>query len=91
MIYQGHIENGVVVFGEPVPFPNGTEVHIEAVLPPVAGFWEASSLAELAQRQGVSLPTSAEERLGGWPEDELEDGFEDVVASWRQRELEQVP
>jgi hypothetical protein len=28
--------------------------------------------------------------LGGWPEDELDDGFEDEVASWRKRELEQT-
>jgi len=49
-----------------------------------------SSLEELARRQGVSLPQPSEEMLGGWPEDELDDGFEDEVASWRKRELEQT-
>lgn len=90
MIYQGHIENGVVVFGEPVPLPNGTAVRVEAVAPSGGDFWESCSLDELARRQGLSLPKPAEEMLGGWPQDELDDGFENVVASWRERELEQV-
>jgi len=44
----------------------------------------------LARRQGVSVLESPEEMLGGWPDDELDDGFENVVASWRERELERV-
>jgi len=32
MSYQGHIENGVVVFDEPVPLPEGTAVSIEPVV-----------------------------------------------------------
>jgi hypothetical protein len=90
MIYRGHIENGVVVFAEPVPLAAGTEVRVEAVAPPGADFWESCSLEQLTRRQRVSARESPEEMLGGWPDDELDDGFENVVASWRKRELEQV-
>jgi len=41
--------------------------------------------------KGVSVSAAIGEMLGGWPEDELDDGFENVVASWRERELEQAP
>jgi hypothetical protein len=91
MVFQGHIENGVVVFIEPVPLANGTAVRVEAIAPPGMDFWESCSLNELARRQGVAVPRSTKEMLGGWPEDELEDGFEDVVGSWRTSELESPP
>jgi hypothetical protein len=86
VVYQGHIENGVVVFTDPVPLADGTPVRVEAVIPPAASFWESCSLDELTRRQGVMPPPS--ETLIGWPLDELDDGFETVVTSWRQRELE---
>ncbi|MBI3468660.1 MAG: hypothetical protein HY000_37130 [Planctomycetes bacterium] len=53
-------------------------------------FWESCSLDELARRQGLSASLPTEQMLGGWPDDELEDGFEAAVASWRQRELERT-
>jgi hypothetical protein len=87
MIYQGRIENGVVVFGEPVPLANGTPVRVEPMGPAPVGFWESCSLDEQARRQGVTLPEATEEQLDGWPDDELDDGFEAAVASWREREL----
>ena len=31
MSFQGHIENGVVVFDEPVSLPEGTTVRIEVI------------------------------------------------------------
>ena len=31
MVYQGHVENGVVVFDEPADLPDGTRVRIEPV------------------------------------------------------------
>jgi hypothetical protein len=91
VVYQGHMENGVVVFREPVPLANGTAVTVEPVATSIADFWESCSVDELARRQGVPVPTASDEMLGGWPEDELDDGFENVVASWRERELEQAP
>ncbi len=90
MVYQGHIENGVVIFNQPVPLPNGTAVRVEPVLPQPADFWESPSLEDLARGQGVAVPKSTEEMFGGWPEDEIDDGFEKAVALWRERELEQA-
>ncbi len=58
MVYQGHMENGVVVFGNPVPLPDGTAVQVQAIGPSPGGFWESCSLAELAERQGVAVPDS---------------------------------
>ena len=78
------------MFAEPIPLAAGTEVQVEAVAPPAGDFWESCSLEELARRQRVSALESLEDLLGGWPDDELDDGFENVVASWRERELEQV-
>ena len=37
MVLRGHIENGVVVFNEPVPLPNGTPVNVEPAKPEVEG------------------------------------------------------
>ncbi len=91
MVYQGHIENGVVVFREPVPLPNGTPVRVEPVRPATAEFWESCALDELTLRQGVGRPTSVEEMVGGWPDDEIDDGFEKAVAAWREHELAQTP
>ena len=31
MSFEGHIENGVVVFDQPVALPNGTPVRVEVV------------------------------------------------------------
>jgi hypothetical protein len=88
MSYQGHIQNGLVVFDEPVSLAEGTRVPVAPISPPATDFWQTYSLEELARRQGVVLP-EGEEYLGGWPEDELNDGFEDAVVHWRETELEQ--
>lgn len=54
MSFQGHIENGKVIFDEPVSLPEGTEVRVE----PVA----VSARKTLAERfknvigTGVDLP-----------------------------------
>jgi hypothetical protein len=90
MTYQGHIENGIVVFDEPISLPDGTEVRVE-VAPSTPGFWQSCSLEELACRQGVLPPKDEEELLGGWPAEERNDGFEDALTRWRQAELEQGP
>jgi len=88
MSYQGHIENGMVVFDEPAGLAEGTEVRVEPVRLATLGFWQSCSLDELASRQGVSVPHSLDDLEGGWPEDELDDGFENDVHRWRQQELE---
>jgi hypothetical protein len=49
-------------------------------------FWESYTLDELARRHGVPLPSSPNELLGGWPEDELDDDFEQAFREWRDRE-----
>jgi hypothetical protein len=90
MIYQGHIEKGVVVFNEPVSLPDGTAIRVEAVPTVLANFWQSLSLDDLAVEQGVLVPRSDAEYLGGWPVDELEDGFEDAVVKWREGELEEI-
>ncbi len=51
-------------------------------------FWERPTIDGLAEAQEVAPPTSLEELEGGWPEDELEDGFEQEVTRWRHDELE---
>ena len=33
MVYSGHVQNGVVVFDQPVTLPNGTEVKVQVVTP----------------------------------------------------------
>jgi len=96
MTYGGHIENGVVVFDQPVALPEGMEVRVEPVRPVERRetpwdeeFWQNRTLDEVAAEQGVNPVTDLDEGLGGWPKDELDDGFEQAVASWREAELEQ--
>jgi hypothetical protein len=90
MSYDGRIENGIVVTNQPLPLPNGTPVRVEPI-PPPADFWRPISLDELARLQGVSPPASVDELFGGWPADELNDDFEDALASWRAQESEKHP
>lgn len=89
MSLDGHIQNGVVVFNEPVSLPNGTPVRVEAIGSAPVDFWKGATLEELATQQGVVAPNADEDAGGGWPEDELADGFENEVVRWRRRELEQ--
>ena len=96
MTYEGHIQNGVVVFDQPVALPEGTGVRVEPLptaghreTPPYEEFWQDRTLDEVAAEQGVQPVTDLDEALGGWPTDELDDGFEQAVASWREAELEQ--
>ena len=85
MIYDGRVENGMVVTNQPLPLPDGTPVRVEPMTPP-ADFWRPVSLDELARMQGVSPPASIENLVGGWPADELDDGFEDALMVWRAQE-----
>jgi hypothetical protein len=86
MPYLGHIQNGVVVFDTPVPLPDGTGVRVERIDNAGDLFWKSLTLDQLAEQQNVSVPKSFDEFLGGWPEDEVEDGFEREVVQWRRQE-----
>ena len=65
MTYKGHIENGAVVFDEPVDLPEGARVRIDVCQTPLQSEQEyPSSLAEtLAPYTGkaVGLPEDAAE------------------------------
>jgi len=89
MIIQGHVHRGVVVLDEPVLLPEGTEVSVQPLRSIPDSFWHTATLDELACQQGVDRVHGDEDLLGGWPEDEVDDGFEQVVVRWRQGELEQ--
>lgn len=68
MIYNGHVENGKVVFDEPAALAEGTRVRIEVALEPPDSDdpSEGSTLAErLASIIGIAqgLPSDAAENL----------------------------
>jgi hypothetical protein len=46
-------------------------------------FWRGLSFEELARLQGVKPVERLETLLGGWPAEEVEDGFEAELAGWR--------
>jgi len=48
---------------------------------------ESPTFAELVAAQGVKPVESPDKMYGGWPEDELDDGFENAVRQWRDDEL----
>jgi hypothetical protein len=91
MSYQGHVEKGMVVLDQPMPFPDGTPVLVEPISIAPGNFWQSFSLDELAHQQGVSMRRSLDDLVGGWPADELNDEFEETLRQWRERELEQRP
>ncbi len=86
MRLQAHIQNGVVVFDVPVALPDGTAVRVEPITSAPIEFWAGASLDQLAERQGVAVAIADEDMVGGWPADELQDGFEDAVVRWRLQE-----
>jgi len=88
VVFQGHVENGMVVLQQPLPLPDGTPVLVEPAIK-AADFWQSNSLDELAKQQAIAAPCSVDDLLGGWPADEVNDNFEEAVLAWRERELEQ--
>lgn len=86
MNYQGHVEKGMVILRQPLPFPDGTPVVVEPISPNHNEFWRSASLGELAARQKVNTPNSLDELLGGWPADDVNDGFEQFLRERRERE-----
>jgi hypothetical protein len=79
MNFQGHVEKGMVVLDRPLPFPDGTPVRAEPIALSSGSLWESLSLDNLAKQQGVAVPRSVDELQGGWPADELDDGFEQTL------------
>jgi hypothetical protein len=55
--------------------------------PGKADFWRGASFEELARQQGVRPVEHLEDVLGGWPEEEVNDGFEVALERWRQESL----
>jgi hypothetical protein len=49
-------------------------------------FWKSKSVEELAEEQGLLGVPQFEKLLGGWPEDELNDEFENAYVRWRQED-----
>lgn len=49
-------------------------------------FWERRSVEELARLQGTRPVESIEAIMGGWPPEEIDDGFEEAVLRWRRSE-----
>lgn len=47
-------------------------------------FWSGPTIEELAKAQNVRPVERIEQILGGWPEGELHDGFEEELARWRE-------
>ena len=52
-----------------------------------ANFWHSQTFEELARAQGVQSVEKLEDIMGGWPEDHLDDGFEDAIRVMRQEDL----
>jgi hypothetical protein len=90
MNFQGHVENGMVILDQPLPFPDGTPVRVEPIALNSGSFWQSLSLDELARQQGVRPPASVDDLFGGWPTDELDDAFEENLHTWRRSESERA-
>jgi len=53
-----------------------------------SGFWHSLTFEELARAQGIQPVQRLEDIMGGWPEDQREDGFEDAIRAMRQEDLQ---
>ena len=54
-------------------------------------FFRQASIESLALVQGVRPAERLEDLVGGWPEDQLDDGFEEAVIAWRLRDSRGEP
>ncbi len=50
-------------------------------------FWQPKTIQEIALAQGVQPIKNFDVFLGGWPEDELDDHFEEAVERWRHFDI----
>ena len=73
MVYQGTIQNCVVVFAGPIQLPEGTPVRVEAVHKPVDSRGKAPTdalveMSDLAIETGIpELAANADHYLYGYP------------------------
>ncbi|HEV8290676.1 MAG TPA: hypothetical protein VGP94_02075 [Tepidisphaeraceae bacterium] len=78
-----------MVLDAKVPLPEGAEVDVVVRDPKALGdkhpFWDGLTVEELAAKQGV-VDVPVEELLGGWPPEELNDGFDEALEKWRDEE-----
>ena len=49
--------------------------------------WRGAGFEEVARRQGARPVERVEDLIGGWPPEEVDDGFEEAVIRWRQVDL----
>ena len=70
-----------------MPASRQKDSHLRKVEPPMAEFWHRASFEDIARRQGIRPVERLEDLLGGWPEDEVNDGFEVALERWRQESL----
>jgi hypothetical protein len=83
MTYRGHVKNGVVVFDNGAPLPDGTQVQITVELRD-SDFWKGKSVEELAREQGVTPIQSLDELAGSWPEEDSVDDFLALIREVRR-------
>jgi hypothetical protein len=57
---------------------------IESPAPKYPGFSQRPSIEELIRQQGIRPVQSIDDLLGGWPEDQIDDGFEEALKEWRR-------
>jgi hypothetical protein len=86
MTYRGTILNGVVVFDGAERPADGTQVEIHPVASAGQNGSRQPTVDDIALQQGVTSPARFDQLVGGWPEGEQADGFEDAVARWRGEE-----
>lgn len=90
MVLEGVVQNGMIVLKNGPSLPDGTRVKVEipnSQKEIESNFFQSQSLDELAAAQGILAPCSFDDLLGGWPEEETNDHFEDAVATWRKEEM----
>jgi len=84
----GIIKNGHVVLDQQSALAEGTRVTVE----PAAGesrldsgsFWKKRTLQEIIEEQGTKPVRSVDDFRGGWPPEEINDGFEEWYRQQRQ-------
>jgi len=85
-VVAGLVKNGVVVPEAPLPEGAEVEIRLRETLAPDEGFWQGLTFDQQAVAHGITQPCSFDDLLGGWPEDEKDDHFEEAVAQWRKED-----